>query len=243
MDSQPATNQASAALSPAPPTPGRDLGVTWPRSVQLALGALLLASLLLVAGRSLLLSLRAGPSTIPPQRIDINSASQAELMLLPGVGERLAERIAGARARARFERVDDLRKVPGIGPTILERVRPWVFVSAGLPRASGELALPITVEPSRRPGARSKKAADLTSPIDVSTADAAQLMRIPGIGPVLSRRILEERARKPFQTVVDLRRVKGIGPKTLEKITPFVTVSAVEFHGGDEAGNDEVPLQ
>jgi competence protein ComEA len=243
MDLQPTTQPASSTSSPPPSVPDPDLGVTWPRSAQFALGVLLAASLLILAGRSLLVSLQAGPSTMPRQRIDINSADAAELMLLPGVGESLAARIAAARAPARFERVDDLRKVPGIGPATLERLRPWVFVTAGLTSTRAEPALPLSVEPSKRPGAKSKKAAELTSPIDVSTADASQLMRLPGIGPVLSQRILDERARKPFQSVADLRRVKGIGPKTLEKIAPFITVPAADSYSAGATGSPEIPVQ
>src|SRR5262249_37242161 len=158
-------------------------------------------------------------------RIDLNSATYAELILLPGVGDQLAERIARARAQGPFQKVDDLRQVPGIGPATLERLRPWVFVAAGIPPTVKEIGPPLTVEPSKRPGAKPNKAASLTGPIDINTADATQLMRLPGIGPVLSRRIVAERANKPFQTVGELRRVKGIGPKTLEKITPFVIIS------------------
>jgi competence protein ComEA len=196
--------------------------------MQIALGFLLATSLLVLAGRSLLQSLQAGSSTLPSQRIDLNSATQAELMLLPGVGETLAERIVKARAVSLFKEIEDLRTIAGIGPATFERLRPWVFVSAGFSPAPREAGLAITVEPSRRPGAKPKKAANLTEPIDVNTADVAQLMQISGIGPVLSKRIIDERAKRPFQTIAELRRVKGIGPKTLEKITPFVTVTPAE---------------
>jgi len=86
----------------------------------------------------------------------------------------------------------------------------------------------LTVEPSKRPGAKPRKGTNLAGPIDVNTADAAELMQIPGIGPKLSQRIVDERARRPFQTIADLRRVQGIGPKILEKVRPFVTVSRAE---------------
>jgi len=41
---------------------------------------------------------------------------------------------------------------------------------------------------------------------------------------VTARRIVEVRAAGPFKSADDLRRVKGIGPKTLEAIRPFVVV-------------------
>jgi len=46
-------------------------------------------------------------------------------------------------------------------------------------------------------------------------------MSINGIGPVLSARII---AGRPYRTVDDLLKVKGIGPKRLEKFSPYVVV-------------------
>ena len=57
-------------------------------------------------------------------------------------------------------------------------------------------------------------------PINVNTATMAELEALPGIGPVLARRIIEGR---PYASVDDLDRVKGIGPKRLEEIRPLVT--------------------
>jgi competence protein ComEA len=59
--------------------------------------------------------------------------------------------------------------------------------------------------------------------IDVNRAPLAELQRLPGIGPKMSQRIVDERGKRPFATVAELRRVPGIGPKTLEKLRPYVT--------------------
>lgn len=55
--------------------------------------------------------------------------------------------------------------------------------------------------------------------VDPNRADAATLMTLPGIGPALAGRILEDRARRgPYRTAADLLRVPGIGPATLARI-------------------------
>ena len=55
--------------------------------------------------------------------------------------------------------------------------------------------------------------------IDPSTASLAALRTLPGVGPVLAARIIEDRTRNgPYRTPDDLRRVKGIGEATLERI-------------------------
>lgn len=50
---------------------------------------------------------------------------------------------------------------------------------------------------------------------EINTATVQQLDEITGIGPVLAQRIIDAR---PFSSVDDLLRVKGIGEKTLQKI-------------------------
>lgn len=52
--------------------------------------------------------------------------------------------------------------------------------------------------------------------VDPNTASRDELMSLPGIGEVLSLRIIEGRSDGPYKSEEDLLRVKGISPKTLE---------------------------
>ena len=62
-------------------------------------------------------------------------------------------------------------------------------------------------------------------PINLNTAGAAQLQEVPGIGPVTAEKILKMRkSYGSFKTVDDLRAIKGIGPKRLEKMRKYLTV-------------------
>lgn len=59
--------------------------------------------------------------------------------------------------------------------------------------------------------------------INVNTADAATLMELPGIGEAKAKAIIDYRNQfGPFRTQADLMNVKGIGPKMLEKMKPYV---------------------
>lgn len=58
--------------------------------------------------------------------------------------------------------------------------------------------------------------------VAVNTASKAQLERLPGVGPAMAERIIEERQRRPFTNPDDLDRVKGIGAKKLEKMRPYI---------------------
>lgn len=55
--------------------------------------------------------------------------------------------------------------------------------------------------------------------ININTATQAELETLPGIGPVIARRIIEGR---PYRSVEQLERVKEIGKKRLEEIRPYV---------------------
>ena len=59
------------------------------------------------------------------------------------------------------------------------------------------------------------------TPLDLNQASSKQLQQISRIGPVTAARII---ANRPFQSIQDLIKIPGIGPKTLEAIAPYVTV-------------------
>ncbi|MFC7458115.1 helix-hairpin-helix domain-containing protein [Brachybacterium sp. GCM10030267] len=64
-----------------------------------------------------------------------------------------------------------------------------------------------------------------TAPVDLNTADAADLEQLPGVGPAISQRIIEHRDKNgPFESVDELLEVSGIGPATLEKIREHASV-------------------
>lgn len=59
--------------------------------------------------------------------------------------------------------------------------------------------------------------------IDVNEADWPEFSQLPGIGETLARRIVESRdADGPFVDLDELRRVRGIGPRTLDQIKPYL---------------------
>ena len=62
--------------------------------------------------------------------VDVNTANEQQLMAVPGIGESLAKRIVQFRDKnGRFEKVDDLMKVQGIGEKSIEKLRPYLVAA------------------------------------------------------------------------------------------------------------------
>jgi competence protein ComEA len=64
--------------------------------------------------------------------------------------------------------------------------------------------------------------------LDLNRATAEELQHLPGIGPVLAQRVIEQRTTHgAFHTVDGLRNVKGIGKKRMDQLRPLVVVDVV----------------
>lgn len=74
-------------------------------------------------------------------------------------------------------------------------------------------------------------------PIDPNVADRVAWDRLPGIGPKTAGAILEHRARHgAFGTADDLLAVSGIGPKTLDRLRPYLEWPSEELRPGATGG-------
>jgi len=87
----------------------------------------------------------------------------------------------------------------------------------------GSVGTVATPSPSPAPVANS--VAPASGKININTAGAVELDKLPGVGPALAERILQYRSEHgPFSRAEDLENVSGIGPKTYEKMASQVTV-------------------
>jgi competence protein ComEA len=172
-------------------------------------------------------------------RIDLNQADQAELMQLPGIGpNRVQQILIYRRTHGGFRTVDELRNVHGIGTATLEKLRPWVCVGfdeadedndppekvARRPRAAAKRGADGIGDEKKAKPIAGKKGANLKEKIDINRATAEKLRLLPFIGEKLALRIIAERQKKPFESVEDLKRVRGIKEGVLAKVRPYATV-------------------
>jgi competence protein ComEA len=61
--------------------------------------------------------------------------------------------------------------------------------------------------------------------VNINTAGWPEIAQLPGIGETLARRVVDSREREgPFRSISDLRRVRGFGEVTLERIEPHIRI-------------------
>ena len=131
------------------------------------------------------------------------------LTLLVGLGVR-EWRAGFPDAAVRLERFD--RDEPAASPLVGEP-----------PSAADRSTRSRARDPAHAGRARSGRR---LKPLDVNRAAAAELAALPGVGPGLAQRIVEERERRGrFESPEALRYVLGMGPKKLAAIRRFITVS------------------
>lgn len=110
-----------------------------------------------------------------------------------------------------------------------------IFVPSSQPNAANAAASVVAQPASlsaNSPPAPSSKASDsrkLSKPgeglVHINSADANELQRLPGVGPSTAQKIIEYRTQiGKFARPEQLDDVKGIGPKKLEKMRPFVAL-------------------
>jgi comEA protein len=81
---------------------------------------------------------------------------------------------------------------------------------------------PVQKKKAKAPVAKST----LSGTLNLNTATAIELTKLPGIGPKKAELIVQWRKKHgSFGRVVDLRRVKGFGAKSVKKLRPYLTVS------------------
>lgn len=144
------------------------------------------------------------------QRLDINLADSAAWESLPGIGPVLARRIIRFReAIGGFESPGQLAEVYGLPEETFERILPYLYTDA-----------PARPARSREAPARAQK---VPKPLEVNAAAPEDWEQMPGIGPVLSQRIVKYRdARGGFTDIAQVAKVYGLPPETFEALKPYL---------------------
>jgi competence ComEA-like helix-hairpin-helix protein len=79
------------------------------------------------------------------------------------------------------------------------------------------------------------------APMNINTASMATLQTLPGIGEKRAQQIVALRIRRPFRSIQELRKVRGIGPKTLRKLQPLIVATGTVALGFPAPSGDSQP--
>ena len=148
------------------------------------------------------------------ERLNINTATEEELMTLPGVNRPVARSIVEYRDRiGGFKKVEDLALVSGIGATKLEMIKVEICVSS---RTSSSQHSPSSL---RRDPEHMMSSSSSSCGMNINTATPPQLMSLRGITEKIARNIVAYRTQHgPFKSIEDLVRVEHINYSLLDKI-------------------------
>ncbi len=144
--------------------------------------------------------------------LDLNKATAEEMVeVLPGVGEATAQKIIIGRP---YKSVDDLTKA-GVPAATVEKIRKLVTIAApsAEPKKAAAKAMTKTKAAAAAP----------TGKVNINEAKADELETLPGIGPARAKEII---AARPFKSVEDLEKVKGLGKERVDAIRDRVIVFA-----------------
>lgn len=144
-------------------------------------------------------------------KININTASVKELMMLPRIGEKTAKKIIDYRnAHGGFKSIGEITKVPRIGKGTFDGFKNRITVGSAQ-------------RTSARTPARKRPAPVLTRPVNLNTATKSELMQLPWIGSGAAGKIIEYRTMNGrFSTADELLNVPGFTPAILKEIKDLV---------------------
>lgn len=207
---------------------------------RLPIGVFLVGAVLVGGGVLVLVNARPRPPEI--QKIESSKLDEATVSATPSrAQEKIKVDIAGAvlnpgvyelGENARVE--DALAAAGGLSD---EADQVWVAKNLNLatklsdgdklyiPKV-GEGAPPSSTEPGGVVSGTETSPASNCSRVNINTASAATLDEcLSGIGPAYAQRIIEYReAHRGFKNIEEIQEVRGIGPKTFEKIKDQITV-------------------
>ncbi|XP_043272839.1 endonuclease/exonuclease/phosphatase family domain-containing protein 1-like isoform X2 [Venturia canescens] len=156
--------------------------------------------------------------TLKIEQLNVNIATEEELMTLPGISRNLASNIVSHRQMiGRFNRVEDLALVSGVGAHKLELFKLEVYVPST--SASGT---------SSRASISMDSVGNSENIVDVNGASIFALQGVPGVNQELASKIVERRLKHgPYRSLDELAKLGGMGKHRFAMIKPYLKINGI----------------
>ena len=173
-------------------------------------------------------------------QMNINNATEEELMTLPGVNRLVAHNIIEYRHKiGGFKKVEDLALVSGVGATKLSVLRAEICVNGKKSSVDSSLSsshqdLSIQDTGSKASNKSQKFSQNPYQKVNLNTSNVFQLMKVKGISQQIAENIVAYRDRKgSYKCLDDLVKVKGVKP-LLSAISPYLVLNdaGISQNGG-----------
>lgn len=170
------------------------------------------------------------PITSNAEALNINTASVEQLMTLPGITRQIAQQISEHRKAigGRFQRIDDLALVSGIGAEKLEKIRPDICVRRTKVNASLHESS-VSSRTTSLDSVISEPIGSSTAPrllFNVNKASVFQLQQLHEMNQEVAANLVDYRIRKGlFKRLDDLIKVKGMSRSRLGAVRPYLTLT------------------
>ena len=170
------------------------------------------------------------------EQLNINTATEEELMTLPGINRQTAHNIVEYRRQiGAFKKVEDLALVSRVGATKMNHIRLEICVgrkktSTSSSRSSSRQDLSVAPDAASKASSRSQNKGLYFIKVNLNTANVFQLMKVKDITQLIAQNIVAYRDRKgAFRNLDDLVKVKGVSGAVLSAIRPHLVLNDAEL--------------
>ena len=158
---------------------------------------------------------------IPMDQLNVNTATEEELMTLPGIDRQTAHNVIEYRQQiGYFRKIEDLALVTGVGATKLNQMRFEICVGR---KKISQNSTPCGSKHDLSYDRYSAKSTPVR--VNLNTSNVFQLMKVKSISQYLAENIVAYRDKKGlFKSVDDLVKVRGIRNGILSAIRPYLVI-------------------
>lgn len=163
----------------------------------------------------------SGSTGLHPFGFDPNKLDEAGFIQM-GLSNAVIQNIMRYRSKGgRFKEANDFRNINGLQKSEADILVPYINIESSKQETQVEKAVPVNEDPV-------EVAKPVFKKLDINTATAEELEALPGIGDVLSKRIVKFRnAVNGFKSLEDIKKTYGLSDSVYQVILPYLTISDI----------------